>query len=171
MSHPNHKQHQQTRYYKQITNGKCVSCTETAIEGKTKCQFHLDYCNNYGKARLKKRKSEGLCWVCKKPANEAYNGRVCCKEHIMKALVKRRKTTKIHIATGLCRNCKSPAVEDRTMCEKHLAYVKEQNTARIELARLWGVCRHCGALPEEGKTMCSKHLAYGRKNNKERKYA
>lgn len=92
-------------YYKRKNAGVCVICEGVVVEGKTRCQQHLD--ENRLQGAAKRAADPGLA------------------TRIYKNNSAKRK------AIGMCLSCKNPTVQGQTMCEKHRQNARERTTRHV----------------------------------------
>lgn len=125
------------QFYKQ--RGICPYCKKEKPEpGKVACADCAEKMRNYianlsperaaerrakkrknSKERYNRRKAEGLCVDCGKPA---YNGGVRCYEHYLRNRRlgrERLERKKLENPTESCKNCNAPALPGKKLCQYH----------------------------------------------------
>lgn len=144
--------------------GLCSQCTSPPVEGRSRCQKHLDKANELARRRNKERKSYGLCIRCPQKAAE---GHVLCDD-CMNSLRRRdidwgdkrdKEKTKQQIrqAAGLCKWCENPNVPGRALCDDHLKVEREKVRAYRAERKAKGLCWRCDNPVRPGGVLCQAH--------------
>ncbi len=144
--------------------GLCSQCTNLRVEGRSRCQSHLDKAKELGRQRNAERKRFGLCIRCPKKASE---GHVLCEACL--GILRSRETNqgdkrdkelskqRLRRAAGLCKWCEKPNAPGRILCEDHLA--TERDKVRIYRAdrKARGLCWRCPNPVRPGGVLCQQH--------------
>jgi hypothetical protein len=144
--------------------GCCSQCTDPPIEGRSRCQKHLDKANALAKKRNAERKAHGMCLRC---PNVATEGHVLC-EKCLKGLRGRdvdwsdkhkRENAKYkdRLAAGLCKWCDSPRYENRALCKAHLEVERQKVRQYRAERKAQGLCWRCDDPVRPGGVLCAKH--------------
>lgn len=146
----------------QKEKGLCIRCTESAVPGRSMCEFHLEQNRKRASKKKMKRRKKGLCYDCDQPAAP---GKTRCEYH----LKLREDERKYRIEHHLCIFCGEPALPDKSACKEHMIQRRAGMSHLIEKRKKLGVCPGCGnEIDNPDGKLCLACAANARKRSMKR---
>ena len=99
---------------------KCVKCKSEAVDGKKRCQYHLDKHNIYSRNWQKKQRAMGNCARCGEPSD----AELCAKCRANKYQSNLKWRGKM-VCKARCIECGKVAVKGRRRCQSCINKRKE----------------------------------------------
>jgi Recombination endonuclease VII len=144
--------------------GLCSQCRNPPVEGRSRCQKHLDKANALARNRNAERKRFGLCIRCPEKAQEGHVLCATCLESLRHREVnwagkrdRDRGKQQVRMAAGLCRWCDNSIAAGRTLCEEHLKIEREKVRVYRAERKAKGLCWRCDEPARPGGVLCQKH--------------
>ena len=126
-----------------ILAGLCPDCRSPAAgDGTQRCQSCKERAASDARTRAAKRKAEGLCTKCGRPAKPGYTLCADC-------LRKRNDHRARRRAEGLC-SCGEPPIPGLKQCAK----CRQRNNERKDRQKAAGRCAHCPRKARPGRRTC-----------------
>lgn len=87
--------------------GLCVNCSERAVEGRLRCERHLEYLRTRMRTLRRERRAEGVCTQCSNrlPFRWGMCAR-CLIPNRRRAVAFKAEQYKRDVAAGLCPRCR-----------------------------------------------------------------
>lgn len=143
--------------------GLCSQCRNPPVEGRSRCQKHLDKANALARRRNAERKQYGLCIRCPNKSQEGHVLCATCLESLRHREAnpgrpnKDRGKQQMRMAAGLCRWCENPSAVGRTLCDEHLRIEREKVRVYRAERKAKGLCWRCDDPARPGGVLCQKH--------------
>jgi hypothetical protein len=144
--------------------GMCSQCTNPTVEGRSRCQKHLDKANATARRRNAERKYYGLCLRCPEKAQEGHVLCATCLENLRHRELnldsereKSRTKQQLRRNAGLCKWCEKPNAAGRALCEEHLRGEREKVRAYRAERKAKGLCWRCDDPVRPRGVLCQKH--------------
>lgn len=99
-----------------MTTKKCVSCSDTSVLGKARCQRCLDRCKDAQKNLRDRRVAEGICTVC--GSFPALSGRTACQACVPRRNKKAGDLKKERKDAGFCTRCGTKNDNECNHCDE-----------------------------------------------------
>lgn len=126
-----------------ILAGLCPDCRSPAAgDGTQRCQSCKERAASDARTRAAKRKAEGRCTKCGRPAKPGYTSCADC-------LRKRNDHRARRHAEGLC-SCGAPPIPGLKQCAK----CRQRNQERKRRQKAEGRCAHCPRKARPGRRTC-----------------